>query len=203
MPNACVVAAGGGGGGRRRLRAFGRRVAASGGYGLGGRSAHRHARRGWVGARGRAGEAGGGAAGVAVDPAEGTCPVLVAPLPDRSPARGVAGAATCGRVRAPRRGLVRAHGWEVGWRRTGGGDAGERAADVSGDDRARRGDGDGDDAQANDDHTGIEHVRVARGVLRVLLGPRTVGNDNPKLKQRGNDATSDGECFYWKRKSTP
>ena len=42
MPNACVVAAGVGGGGRRRLRAFGRRVAASGGYGLGGGTAHRH-----------------------------------------------------------------------------------------------------------------------------------------------------------------
>ena len=78
-------------------------------------------------------------------------------------------------------------------------------ADYSALGETARGDGDGDDAQANDDQTGIEHVRVARGVLRVLLGPRTVGNDNPKLQQRGNDATSDGECecYYWKRKSTP
>ena len=69
-----------------------------------------------------------GAAGIAVDLAQGTCPVLVAPLPDRSPAPGIAGAATCGRVRAPRLGLVRAQEWGVG--RTGkkGGDAGRRAS---------------------------------------------------------------------------
>ena len=88
------------------------------------------------------------------------------------------------------------------------GDAGERAAEASGDDQARRrrdgsGDGDRDDAQANDDHTGIEQARGAQAVPRERLGPRTMGNDNPKLKQRGHDAIRDGEERYWKRISTP
>ena len=87
-------------------------------------------------------------------------------------------------------------------------DAGERAAEASGDDQARRrrdgsGDGDRDDAQANDDHTGIEQARGAQAVPRERLGPRTMGNDNPKLKQRGHDAIRDGEERYWKRISTP
>ena len=90
----------------------------------------------------------------------------------------------------------------------GGRDAGERAAEASGDDQARRrrdgsGDGDRDDAQANDDHTGIEQARGAQAVPRERLGPRTMGNDNPKLKQRGHDAIRDGEERYWKRISTP